>query len=236
MMGIYMVINLITEEKYIGQSKNIEQRVRKYLSSTDTLLGKAIQEYGKENFLFLVLEECNEDKLDEREDFYIVHYKSNIPRFGYNILRGGQHINKYGELNINSKLTENEVYEIREAYKNHCPKYQVYEKYKNKITKSYFSNIWEGYSWKNTHMDVYTEENLNYYKYETSRGENSKFSIFTNEEVLEMRNRYVNESAKSIYESVKDRCKFETLQMILWGRYYNNIPIYDKKNKKWINN
>ena len=69
---------------------------------------------------------------------------------------------------------------------------------------------------------------------ETSIGEKSASAVFTDEEVLELRKRYVNESAKQIYESVKDKCKFQTLQMILWGRYYSNIDIYDKRNKVWI--
>ena len=50
-----------------------------------------------------------------------------------------------------------------------------------------------------------------------------------------MRNRYVNESAKVIYKDYKERVAFQTFQMILWGRYYDNLPIYKKKEKKWIN-
>lgn len=84
-------------------------------------------------------------------------------------------------------------------------------------------------------MDVYSPENLNYYKYQTSYGENSKYAAFSNEEVLYLRERYVNETAAEIYKSVSDKCKFATLQAILYGRYYTNIPIYDKKNKIWIN-
>ena len=83
--------------------------------------------------------------------------------------------------------------------------------------------------------EVFTEENKKYYIYENSRGDNSKFSTFTNDEIIAIRKRYVNESAKAIYEDFKDRVAFQSFQMILWGRYYDNLPIYKKKEKQWIN-
>lgn len=233
MIGIYKITNLLTGEVYIGQSTNIEQRYKEHIYHKDSYIDEIIHEQGIENFSFEVLEICKKEQLDSREDYYINLYKSNLNGFGYNIVRGGQH-NK-GESNANVKLTEQDVYNIRESYKNHERKYNVYEKYKHKISLSYFSNVWEGKSWAHIHFDVYTEENLNYFKRETSIGENSCKAIFTNEEVLELRKRYIQESAREIYESVKDKCSFQSLQCILWGRYYSNIPVYDKKNKKWIN-
>lgn len=233
MIGIYKITNLLTGEVYIGQSKNIEERIKQHLYHYDSYIDYTISDIGAEYFSFEVLELCNPEDLDSREDYYINLYKSNLYGFGYNIVRGGQH-NK-GESNANVKLTELDVYNIRESYKNHEQKYKVYEKYKNKVSPSYFSNVWEGISWKHVHYDVYSEENINYYKRETSIGENGSFAIFTNEEVLELRKRYVNESARQIYESVKDKCSYRTLQGILWGRSYSNVMVYDKKNKKWIN-
>jgi len=85
-------------------------------------------------------------------------------------------------------------------------------------------------------MDVYTLENKLYYKRNTISSEaKSKGAAFSDNEVIELRKRYVNESANQIYESVKDRCKFQSLQQILWGRQYTYLPIYDKTNKIWIN-
>ena len=79
--------------------------------------------------------------------------------------------------------------------------------------------------------EVFTEENKKYYSIEASKGELSNNANFTNEEVLELRKLYVNHTAKEIYEKVKDKCKFQTLQQILWGRSYKNVPIYLKKQK-----
>ena len=233
MIGIYKIQNLLTGEVYIGQSKDIEKRFKEHIYHADSYIDQIIFETGKEFFSFEVLENCSVDQLDNREEYYINFYHSNIEGYGYNLTKGGQHC--IGESNSNCKITEKDVYDIREAYKSHERKFMVYEKYKNIISKSYFSCIWEGVSWKNVHCDVYTEENIDYYKYKTSIGSSSTIAIFTDEEVLNLRKRYVNESAKEIYESVKDKCSFQTLQAILWGKSYSNIDIYDKKNKKWIN-
>jgi len=83
--------------------------------------------------------------------------------------------------------------------------------------------------------EVFTEDNKNYYIYENSRGSNASSSSFTDEEIIAIRKRYVKESAKAIYEDYKERVAFQTFQMILWGRYYDNLPIYKKKEKRWIN-
>lgn len=83
--------------------------------------------------------------------------------------------------------------------------------------------------------EVFTEENKKYYIYQNSLGENGASAQFTDEEVIVLRKRYVNESAKEIYKDYQDRVKYQTFQAILWGRTYKNLPIYKKKEKKWIN-
>ena len=127
------------------------------------------------------------------------------------------------------------MYDIREAYKNHKRRKEIYELYKDKITFNSFANIWSGISWKNIHSDVYTEENKQYYSKEATNGESSENALFSNDEVIAIRTRYVSESAKSIYQDYKDRCSYQTLQGILWGRNYKNLPLYKKKERKWIN-
>jgi group I intron endonuclease len=66
--GIYKIENLINGKIYIGQSIEIEQRWKKHLAASDDfLIHKALRKYGKENFSFTILEECDLLKLDERE-------------------------------------------------------------------------------------------------------------------------------------------------------------------------
>jgi len=83
--------------------------------------------------------------------------------------------------------------------------------------------------------EVFTEENKQYYIYENSKGSNAAKAVFTDKEIIEIRTRYINESAKQIYEDYKDRLSYQSLQEILWGRRYKNLPIYKKREKKWIN-
>lgn len=83
--------------------------------------------------------------------------------------------------------------------------------------------------------EVFTEENKKYYTSKATQGEASSKAKFTNNEVIQIRQRYVNENAKTIYEDYKDRVSYQSFQMILWGRYYKELPIYKKKEKKWIN-
>ena len=83
--------------------------------------------------------------------------------------------------------------------------------------------------------EVLTEENKKYFSKEATNGEKSSQAKFTDEEVILLRNRYISESAKSIYKDYKDRCSYQALQQILWGRSYKHLPIYKKKEKKWIN-
>lgn len=85
MIGIYKITNLINEKAYIGQSIHIERRWQEHCRlSSRSLIGKAIQKYGKEHFAFQVLEECAEEQLDELEERHISEYDSVVPK-GYNI-------------------------------------------------------------------------------------------------------------------------------------------------------
>lgn len=235
MVGIYMITNLVTGQKYIGQSHDIERRIKAHKNDKNGRMYPIMNYYnseysdnGEDMFYYEVLEECKPEELDAKEIHYINYY--NTRKYGYNIAAGGQ--NNKGESNANCKLLEQDVYNIREAYKNHINKREVYKLYQDKISWMYFSNLWEGNSWPEVHMDVYTEENKIFYK----TGFLRTHAEFTDEEVMNLRNRYVNETAGEIFESVKDRCNYQTLQQLLWGRNYSHLPIYDKKHKKWINN
>jgi len=92
--GIYYIENIINNKKYIGKSVCIEKRwvihKRKLLSQThfNNHLLKAWNKYGENNFEFHILEECSEDKLSEKELFYINHFNTTIN--GYNITKGGK--------------------------------------------------------------------------------------------------------------------------------------------------
>ena len=110
----------------------------------------------------------------------------------------------------------------------------VYEQFKDKISFSAFASIWDGTTWKDIKQEVYTQENLEYYTKHATDGGNSDRATLTDEEVLQCRERYVNESAREIYKDFQDRLSFQSFQQILCGRTYKNLPIYKKKTKEWI--
>lgn len=99
MIGIYLITNKINNKQYIGQSINIEKRVKEHFwkstyqpdISYNSILHKAIRKYGKENFDWVILEECGVDCIDDKERYYIKKYNTLYPN-GYNILEGGQKI------------------------------------------------------------------------------------------------------------------------------------------------
>ena len=79
--GVYMVKNLITGERYIGQSVIPYNRRTQHFSNykeTDTsrcptnkLMQKAMKQYGLESFVFGIIEHCEPKQLLERERYYI---------------------------------------------------------------------------------------------------------------------------------------------------------------------
>ena len=87
--GIYKIENLINHKIYIGQSIQIQHRLQKHKSTKDNFyIHRAIQKYGKENFSYDIIEECQPNQLDKRECYWIKHYNSLIP-YGYNMVPGG---------------------------------------------------------------------------------------------------------------------------------------------------
>jgi len=236
MIGIYKIIDKDDPTKfYVGQSNDIERRIKEHIQKSYKQSRIPFDDYinqrGKENFTFEVLEECSLNELNEKERYWI--QKLNATSSG-NKFNGGT-TNVIGENNPRAKLTEEDVKIIRTAYKNHLKQKDVYEQFKDKISFGYFQNVWQGKSWSHIMPEVFTKENKKYYIYQNSNGSQGASAQFTDDEVITIRQRYVNESAKQIYEDYKDRVKYQTFQALLWGRSYKNLPIYKKKEKKWIN-
>lgn len=93
MIGIYKITNLLNDKVYIGQSVHIERRFQEHCgSNVDSYIHNAIQKYGKDNFKFEVIEQCNPKDLDKREEYWIQFYNSLKPN-GYNLVLGNNNSN-----------------------------------------------------------------------------------------------------------------------------------------------
>lgn len=75
--GIYMIVNIVNNHRYIGSSVNIKRRLEVHRANLrhnrhDNLhLQNAWNKYGENNFIFSVLERCSKDDRFIREQYYV---------------------------------------------------------------------------------------------------------------------------------------------------------------------
>lgn len=145
--GIYKIENKLNGKVYIGQSINIEERWKKHRTISNNInhecknypLYRSIYKNGLDNFDFSIIEECLEDKLNEREIYWIKYYNSYIPN-GYNQTLGG---NKNGH---SSKLSYEQVLSIRDDLKN-TEETELFLAKKYKVSKDTISSVNTGRFW-----------------------------------------------------------------------------------------
>lgn len=91
--GIYKITNIENGLTYIGQSVNIQERLRNHIKiglgigTGNNLMYKDMRNKGVQNFTFELLEECSTSQLTEKEKYYISFYQSDL--YGYNKTKGG---------------------------------------------------------------------------------------------------------------------------------------------------
>ena len=236
MIGIYKITEIDNPNNfYIGKSNNIQRRFKEHQTKTYEQsripFDNEIQKKGIEAFTYEILEECSLEELSTKEKFWTDLLQAT--KSG-NVFDGGL-TDVVGSNNPKAKLAEEDIITIRQAYAQHKKQREVYENYKDKISFSYFQNLWQGRAWPHIMPEVFTEENKKYYIFQNSQGANGAQAQFTEDEVIAIRTRYVNETAKEIYRDYSERVSYQTFQAMLWGRSYNNLPIYKKKEKIWIN-
>jgi len=95
--GIYMIYNLQNHKRYVGSSvdcsfnssgrwyfhRNLLRKNKHY----NFYLQNAWNKYGEQNFIFETIEECEKEKLIEREQYWMDFYSSYEMNKGYNICR-----------------------------------------------------------------------------------------------------------------------------------------------------
>ena len=161
-MGIiYCYTNKINGKKYVGQTINAEQRYNAHKSNYqnpnnteyNSLIHRAFRKYGFNNFTYEILVKDIDDinVLNELEIYYIKKFNCQTPN-GYNVEAGGKNCAKPKTLEHRkkeiwgqAKLTEEEVIELRKAYRDKKSPTEIYnKKYKDRLHYNSFLNIWVG--------------------------------------------------------------------------------------------
>lgn len=88
--GVYKLTNLSNHMVYIGQAVNIGERWKQHIkcaigadNAPNNKLYPAMRAIGPENFTFELLEECDNEDLDTREQYWQNFYKAK--EFGYSV-------------------------------------------------------------------------------------------------------------------------------------------------------
>lgn len=186
--GIYIIRNTVNGKVYIGQSRRISNREYSHFRTLEkgTHYNKHLQRsyntYGRDAFVFEVIEWCDVSELDEREKYYIKKYDSMNINKGYNN-EGGGNVGKevsermreakrgannpmYGKKpseetkekmrkasrGHNTKLTEEQVYQLKEDLVNGIPQKEVAEKYG--LTVAAVGKIQSCKNWGYVHSDI----------------------------------------------------------------------------------
>ena len=107
---IYCFVNKINGKKYVGQAQDIFDRKNqhKYRAFIETDSGyrmafhAAIRKYGWNSFDFYILQLCNIEDLDRKEDHWIYKLDTKTPK-GYNIITKNHQYRKKKQQQIKTK-------------------------------------------------------------------------------------------------------------------------------------
>ena len=226
---------------YIGQTVDVNSRWREHLreaaTGNNTKVYRAMRKY-KIDISCLSIVEDNILTLEEsnaKEIFYIAKYNS--WHNGYNCNSGGgntEHL--LGENHPFAILTDQELYELRQIRASKIYTFQqVFEFYKDRLSYSGFEKCWNYESRANIAPEWNTQELADFYKLDKRGciGESHGNSKLSNDEVVEVRNKYWVEGIKmtDIWEPYKKLYSLSGFRKIVLGKTYTNISMPKRTSK-----
>jgi group I intron endonuclease len=88
--GVYCIINTVNRKMYVGSAYNLKKRWIQHVSKLNngthqnTHLTSSWKKYGKDKFLFIIVEYCDIETLRQKEENYIKLYDLCDNKNGYN--------------------------------------------------------------------------------------------------------------------------------------------------------
>lgn len=165
--GIYKITDLRNNKIYIGRAVDLKNRRWRhycYIHPEDYLESSLaseinmnihqamIESKNANDFVFEVLEECEEDLLDEKEQYYIKKFDCIEPK-GYNKTKGGNtYPHAKGEQHYNHKITEEEANKIKTLLSQQTSVEDIIKEIPN-ATIGIISHINNGRTWKDNNIN-----------------------------------------------------------------------------------
>lgn len=227
--GIYIIINKITDKTYIGSSYNLIQRLSSHLSGlrknkhSNVILQRNYNIYGESSFEFEVLEFCEKELLQAREQYFINQFKPeiNIAKDTKAPMRGRKHseetIKKLsGKIpwNLGIERTEEERNYISQRKKEEwSKKSDEYKKRRSDIGKINPSKYWLGKKLPE-HMLESVRKNAKEKRQRIICNETMEIfeSQFSAANKLNVRQGHINENLKGIRLRVDKKYTFKRLE------------------------
>lgn len=236
MIGIYKIQNKVNNKIYIGQSICIEKRWKEHQNNAFNInihtynypLYRAIRKYGLENFQFTVIEETSIENLTEEEQYWIDYYNTLDPNLGYNLVPAID--SKKGE-NCNWAILSNQdtqliILLIQQTSLTFIEIGKMFN-----VSSSCIEDINKGRRRRQENLSYPLRSNA---KAMAHRGEKQNTATLTEGQVLEIRNRYVNEDVKTIYKDYAHLIGLAGFKKVCYGVTWKHLPCYKKREQKWI--
>lgn len=242
-IGIYQIKNKINNKSYIGSSSRLKLRWNRHLTDLKSnvhhslALQRAFYKYGYDNFEFTVLENCEENSLLEREQYYLDNIKPeyNICKIAGNcagVKHSSETIEKrrnslinswkkkelktqHSKYNRNKKKEDNKTIREQKEQRN----LQIIEDLKSGIRQDDISKKY------NLSPSVITQLKKKYAIItEKAKGSNNNFSKLSEEQIKEIKY-LLRDKVKQQIIADKYNVKLRTIKAIQSGQNWNHITI-----------
>lgn len=212
---------------YIGQSINIQKRIKQYkrlCCLTQKVLYNSLKKYGFDNHIFEIIEECDMSELNIKERYWQEYYNSLAPN-GLNSMLTETNVKK----RVVSKETSLKLSNSKKGYNNPMYKVKKSEEHKNKMSllmkNRVFTEEWKlkiSESKKGNKNSMYGKKMTIETKQLLKNALIEKFSGFNNTRsriVLDLENGifYYNVKDASMYNNINQN----TLRSMLIGNMKN---------------